>query len=96
MLSEVVSTVPCGKMTPLELIAREARARRTVVIYGYELDGSSEAREIEPYSLRRKRRGWLLYFWCLKRRGLRCLYVQNIVRAQATGRRFIPRRRIEL
>ncbi len=39
MLSEVVSTVPCGKMTPLELIAREARARRTVVIYGYELDG---------------------------------------------------------
>jgi predicted DNA-binding transcriptional regulator YafY len=83
-------------MTPLELITRKARARRTVVIYGYELNGSSEAREIEPYSLRRKRRGWLLYFWCLKRRGLRCLYVQNIVQAQATGRGFMPRRPIEL
>lgn len=96
MLSDVVSTVTRGKVTPLELITREARARRTVVIYGYELDGSSEAREIEPYSLRRKRRGVLLYFWCLKHRGLRCLYVQNIVRAQASGRRFTPRRRIEL
>jgi predicted DNA-binding transcriptional regulator YafY len=96
VLSDAVSTVIGGKVTPLELITREARARRTVVIYGYELNGSSEVREIEPYWLRRKRRGLLLYFGCLKRRGLRCLYVQNIVRAQVTGRHFTPRRPIEL
>lgn len=83
-------------MTPIELITREARARRTVLIQGYELDGSCEVREIEPCSLRRKRRGWLLYFWCLKHHGLRCLYVPNIVRAQATGHSFVPRRPIEL
>jgi len=83
-------------MTPLELITREGRAHRTVVIRGYELDGSSETREIEPYSLRLKRRGWLLYFWCLKHHGLRCLYVQNIVGAQPTGRSFTPRRPVEL
>jgi predicted DNA-binding transcriptional regulator YafY len=83
-------------MTPLELITREARARHTVLIQGYELDGSCEVREIEPYSLRQKRRGSLLYFWCLKHHGLRCLYVQHIVRAEATGRSFVPRRPIEL
>lgn len=83
-------------MRPLDLIVREARARRTVLIRAFELDGSNEVREIEPYSLRQKRRGWLLYFWCLKHHGLRCLYVQNIVRAEATGRSFRPRRPVEL
>lgn len=83
-------------MTPLELITREARASRTVLIQGYELDGSCEVREIEPYSLRLKRRGWLLYFWCLNHHGLRCLYVPNIVSARATGRSYAARRPIEL
>ena len=83
-------------MTPLEVITREARSCCTVVIRGYELDGSCEVREIEPYSLRHSRRGWLLYFWCLRHHGLRCLYVPNIVGAQPTGRTFVPRRPIEL
>jgi predicted DNA-binding transcriptional regulator YafY len=83
-------------MRPIELITQEARARRTVMIRARELNGSVEDREIEPYSLRRKKRGVLLYFFCLKRRGIRSLYVGNILAAQATGRSFVPRTRVEL
>ncbi|HEV7566374.1 MAG TPA: hypothetical protein VGO31_10480 [Microbacteriaceae bacterium] len=83
-------------MRPIALIAQEACARRTVLIRGRELDGSVEVREIEPYSLRPGKRGVLLYFFCLRRRGLRCLYVTNILGAEATGRSFVARRPVEL
>lgn len=82
-------------MTPLDLIAGEARAHRTVVVDAYEKDGSREAREIEPYSVRPGKQDDRLVFWCLERNAIRSLLLHNIVGAVATGRRFVPRYPIE-
>ena len=43
-------------MNPIDVVVREARARRTVVIDAYELDGSRERREVEPQHPRWKAR----------------------------------------
>ena len=83
-------------MSPLDVITMEARACRTVIVEGYEKDGSLEPREIEPYSLRPGSEGTRLMFWCLTHNGIRSLFVHNLVRAQPTGRSFSPRYPIEL
>jgi predicted DNA-binding transcriptional regulator YafY len=84
------------KMIPLDVISREARAHKTVVVDAYEKDGSRESREIEPYSLRPGKSDDRLMFWCLERNGLRSLLVGNIVSATPTGQSFLPRYPIEL
>jgi predicted DNA-binding transcriptional regulator YafY len=83
-------------MEPMDRITIEARAHRTVVIVGREKDGSSEEREIEPYSIRPGKSDQLLLFWCLKKNGMRSLLARNIVSAVATGRSFEPRYPVEL
>jgi predicted DNA-binding transcriptional regulator YafY len=82
--------------TTLGLIRREARAHRTVIVDALEKDGTREAREIEPYSLRPGKSDDRLMFWCLKRDGMRNLLVHNIVAASETGRPFTPRYPVEL
>lgn len=76
--------------------SRSSRAHSTVIVEAYEKDGSREAREIEPYSLRPGRTAERLMFYCLKRDAWRSLLVPNIMRAEETGRPFTPRERIEL
>ncbi len=83
-------------MSPIDVIVCEARARCTVVVDAYELDGSRERREIEPYSVRNGKHGPRLMFWCMRRGAMRSLIVSNIIAAAATGRPFRPRYPIEL
>jgi len=57
-------------MDPMDIIAAEARENRTVVLTAIESDGSSETREVEPYSLRpggTDRPETRLFYYCLKR-----------------------------
>ncbi len=80
----------------IDLIKTEARALRTVFIVAQESDGSREAREVEPYSLRQGKAGRpRLYFYCLKKQGLRNVYLDHILSAEATGRSFSPRWSVE-
>ena len=83
-------------MGAMEVIRTEARAHRTVLIDGCELDGTRETREVEPYSLRSGKHGMRLMFWCLKHGGTRGLLVDNIVGAEPTGNSFAPRWPVEL
>ncbi len=83
-------------MGVMEVVRAEARAHRTVLIDAREKDGSQEAREIEPYSLRPGQSDTRLMFWCLKRNGMRSLLVGNILSAEPTGRAFEPRYPVEL
>jgi predicted DNA-binding transcriptional regulator YafY len=83
-------------MSPLDLIAHEARHHRTVIVDAYEKDGSRESREIEPYSVRPGQGQPRLMFFCLERGALRSLLVGNIVSATPTGRPFLPRHPVEL
>jgi len=82
-------------MDPLVLITTEARARRTILLTAREADGSVEAREIEPYSLRSGPKGQRLFYWCLKKQGTRNTYVGNILSAAPTGHAFAPRWEVE-
>jgi predicted DNA-binding transcriptional regulator YafY len=83
------------RMGPLEIIAREGRQQKTVVIDAYEKDGSRERREVEPYSIRPGKSDDRLMFWCLKRNALRSLLLRNIVSATPTGNDFVPRYPVE-
>jgi len=82
----------------LEVVAREARANRTVVITARKNDGSVETREIEPYSLRSGAPGKAprLFAFCLKRMETRSWTVTNILKAVPTGKPFAPRWPVEL
>lgn len=66
------------------------------MIDAFKKDGSREAREIEPYSIRPGESDDRLMFYCLKRDDWRSLLLSNIVSAEPTGRLFLPRERIEL
>jgi predicted DNA-binding transcriptional regulator YafY len=83
-------------MSVLDVITRESRANRTVVVDAYERDGSRESREIEAYSLRSGKDDDRLMFFCLKRDEWRSLLVRNIVSAAPTGATFVPRSAVEL
>ncbi len=80
----------------MDVIAEEARARRTVLLDAYKKDGSREQREIEPYSIRPGKEQPRLMFFCLERSATRSVLVGNIVTAVPTGRSFEPRYPIEL
>lgn len=80
----------------LEFIADEARAHRTVVIEAREKDGSTETREIEPYSTRPGKEEERLMFFCLKREAMRSILLSNLLSAEPTGRDFVPRYDVEL
>jgi hypothetical protein len=82
-------------MSPLDVIAGEARAERTVIIDAYEKDGSREAREIEPYSIRPGEEQPRVMFFCLKRGAMRSVLVGNLISAEPTGNSFVPRWPIE-
>jgi predicted DNA-binding transcriptional regulator YafY len=85
-------------MEPMEVIVTEARAHRTVVLTARESDGSFEVREIEPYSLRpgaKDRPEVRLYYYCLKKHGIRNTYLSNVISAKPTGRSFAPRWPVE-
>jgi predicted DNA-binding transcriptional regulator YafY len=86
-------------MDPMDVIATEARAHRTIVLTARESDGSSETREVEPYSLRpgaKDRPELRLFYYCLKKDGTRNTYLSNIISAEPTGRPFSPRWPVEL
>lgn len=86
-------------MDPMNVIATEARAHRTIVLTARESDGSSETREVEPYSLRpggKDRPELRLFYYCLKKDGTRNTYLSNIISAEPTGRPFSPRWPVEL
>lgn len=82
----------------MEVIISEARQSRTVLLTAQECDGSVEVREVEPYSLRPGRKGRpeaRLFYYCLKKDGIRNTYLSNIVSAEATGNLFQPRWPVE-
>lgn len=79
-----------------DVIAKEARAGRTVLIEGRKKDGTEESREIEPYSIRQGKDEDLLVFFCLKRQETRSLLISNILTAEPTGNNFEPRYEVEL
>lgn len=83
-------------MGPMQIVEREAREHRTVVIRARELDGTVEQREVEPYSLRPTARGPLLHYWCLTKDVHRSVHVPNLLSAAPTGRAFVPRWAVEL
>lgn len=79
-----------------DVVVKEARARRTVVIEAAEKDGSVETREIEPYSVRPGKEEDRLIYHCLKRDGTRSVLLSNLLAAEPTGRTFEPRYDVEL
>lgn len=83
----------------MDVVAAEARENRTVLLTASELDGSVETREVEPYSLRpggKDRPSELrLYYYCLKKGGLRNTYLANIISAEPTGHPFDARWPVE-
>ena len=81
---------------PLPVIREAARARRAVVIDAYDERGARERRRIEPYSVRVYADGARLFFFCLKRGGIRSVLLPDIVAARVTRCSFEPRRPIEL
>lgn len=85
-------------MTAMDILLKEARAHRTVLITASELDGSVETREIEPYSLRPGKSGTdpSLFGWCMTREAIRSWKVSNIRLAVPTGNSFSPRWPVEL
>jgi predicted DNA-binding transcriptional regulator YafY len=82
----------------MQVIQEQARANRTVIITARESDGTSETREIEPYSIRpgANCKGPRLYGFCLMRGETRSWTIGNITGAKATGRIFSPRWPVEL
>lgn len=83
-------------MTPIEIIAQEARARRTVLLTARKSDGSITVREIEPYSLRTGANGYPnLFYHCLLRGDIRNSRVSDIISAVPTGNSFNPRWPVE-
>lgn len=86
-------------MDVLDLIRQEARANRTVLLTASELDGSVESREVEAYSLRPGATDSFddrLFYYCLKKNGIRNSYVSNLISAELTGNTFSPRWPVEL
>ena len=86
-----------SKMTmPIELIAQEARANRTVLMTARKSDGTTVTREIEPYSLRPGADGSPnLFYHCLLRNALRNSRVSDIISATPTSNSFAPRWPVE-
>jgi predicted DNA-binding transcriptional regulator YafY len=80
----------------LDVVIKEARDRRTVVIEAAEKDGSVETREIEPYCVRAGKEEDRLIYYCLKRDGTRSVLLANLLAAEPTGRTFEPRYDVEL
>ena len=83
-------------MSELDLLVAEARNHRTVVLTASERDGSIETREIEPYSIRRIKGRDRLFYYCLKKAGLRNAPVDRIITVERTGQKFVPRWPVEL
>jgi hypothetical protein len=87
-----------GMDSVMDVVIREARAYRTVLLTARESDGSVESREVEPYSIRPGGPGKpdRLFAYCLERSGTRSWHIPNIISAEATGREFEPQWPVEL
>ncbi|MBB3041308.1 putative DNA-binding transcriptional regulator YafY [Nocardioides soli] len=82
----------------MDVVVNEARLNRTVLLTARESDGSTETREVEPYSIRPGAAGKpdRLFAYCLQRASIRSWHLVNLISAEATGNPFEPRWAVEL